>query len=78
MDRENILENVYKLVSETLEVELDDLTEDTLFDDLDADSFDKLELVTALEDEFDMTLPDEVLESIASVKDAVNAIEAAL
>lgn len=47
----------------------------TSFDDLNADSFDKLELVTAFEEEFDLTLDDETLASITSVADAVNAIE---
>ena len=50
----------------------------TTFEDLGADSFDRLELVTAFEEEFDATLPDEVLQSIDSVKDAVDAIEKVL
>lgn len=75
MDRDSILEAIIRLTSETLEVEQDSLTEDTTFDELDADSFDKLELVTALEDEFGLRLPDEVLEAIGSVREAVDAIE---
>ncbi|KXB33884.1 acyl carrier protein [Atopobium deltae] len=75
MDREAILEKVIQLVAETLEVDPDDISMSTSFDDLNADSFDKLELVTAFEEEFDLTLDDEALASITSVADAVNAIE---
>lgn len=74
MNREEILEKVLDIVSETLEVERDDLSEETSYDDLGADSFDKLELVTALEDEFGLELDDDVLESIATVGDSVDAI----
>lgn len=77
MDRAAILETIIRLVSETLEVDEADITEETSFESLDADSFDKLELVTAFEAEFDMTLDDEVLTSISSVGEAVDAIEAA-
>lgn len=77
MERAEIFEKVVALAAETLGVDESSVTEDTTFDDLGADSFDKLALVTAFEDEFDTTLDDEVLESIASVKDAVDAIEQA-
>lgn len=77
MDRASILETIIRLVSETLEADPESITEETSFDDLDADSFDKLELVTAMEDEFDMTLDDEVLTSISTVGEAADAIEAA-
>ena len=50
---------------------------DAILEKVIADSFDLLELVTALEDEFDLTFDDEALEKIATVGDAVSAIEAA-
>lgn len=78
MDRATILEKVIEAVCENLEVDENDVNEETTFEDLDADSFDMLELVTALEEEFELTLDDEVLASIASIADAVDAIEAAL
>lgn len=77
MDRAAILEKIIALVCDTLDAEAADVTEDTTFDDLNADSFDKLELVTALEDEFGLTLDDDVLASIGSVHDAVDAIAVA-
>lgn len=77
MEREAILETIINLTSETLEVDPDSISEDTTYADLDADSFDMLELVTALEDEFGLRLDDEVLESIKSVREAVDAIVSA-
>lgn len=78
MDRDAILEKVISVVEETLEVpDGVELSESTAFKDLGADSFDLLELVTALEDEFDLTFDDEALEKIATVADAVDAIAAA-
>ena len=77
MNHEDIFNKVQAMVVETLEVEPLDVQEDTTFDDLGADSFDKLELVTALEDEFNLSLDDEVLMNIAAISDAVEAIEQA-
>ena len=78
MDRTETLEKVFDVVRETLD--LDDsveLTEGTSFTDLGADSFDLLQLVTDLEQEFDMTFDAENIDEIATVGDAVDAILAA-
>lgn len=77
MDRETIFEKVKTIVSETLDVDEDQITESTSFDDVDADSLARLELVTAFEDEFDIEIPDDELENIKNVSDAVDAIEKA-
>ncbi len=74
MNRDEIFEKLQELVAETLEVDADDVTQTSSLDDLGADSFAKLELVTSIEDAFDVSLDDEVLESIESVDDAINAI----
>lgn len=75
MDRATILKKVAALVSETLEVDEASVTEELKFEELGADSFDLLELVTALEDEFGLTLDDDSLAEIATVGDAVDAIQ---
>lgn len=78
MDRTETLEKVIDVVRETLD--LDDsveFTEGTSFKDLGADSFDLLQLVTDLEQEFDMTFDAENIDEIATVGDAVDAILAA-
>lgn len=75
MDHATILAKVVELVAENLEADEASITEDTRYDDLGADSFDLLELVTAMEDEFDLTLDDDSLAEIQTVGDTVSAIE---
>ena len=67
-----IQERVIKVVVEQLGVSEDQVTPDASFvDDLGADSLDTVELVMALEEEFDAEIPDDQAESITKVKDAV-------
>ncbi len=75
MNRQEILEKVVELVNDTLDIEDVELNEDTNLKDLGADSFDLLELVTALEDEFELTMDDGDVEKIATVGQVVDAIE---
>jgi len=72
-----IEERVKKVVVEQLGVSEDQVTLEASFvDDLGADSLDTVELVMALEEEFDAEIPDDKAESITKVKDAVNYIQA--
>lgn len=76
MERKEILEQVIQVVGETLDVaDGVELTEDTNLKELGADSFDLLELVTALEDEFGLTLDDDDIEKIATIGQVVDAIK---
>jgi len=69
-------EKVKQIVAEQLGVDEDQVTEDASFmDDLGADSLDTVELVMALEEEFDIEIPDEDAEKIQTVKDAINYIK---
>lgn len=78
MDHEATLAKVIEVVDDTLQLgEGVRLTEDTNLKELGADSFDLLELVTALEDEFGMTFQDDAVGSIVTVGQVVAAIEAA-
>ena len=78
MDHEATLAKVIEVVDDTLQLgEGVQLTEDTNLKELGADSFDLLELVTALEDEFGMTFEDDAVGSIVTVGQVVTAIEAA-
>ena len=77
MERNEILEKIIEIASDVLGTNPDDVKEQTTFDDLDADSLDRLQLVTAMEDEFDLEIDEEKLLSISSVADAVEAIESA-
>ena len=70
------VDRVKKIVVEQLGANEDQVTNSASFvDDLGADSLDTVELVMALEEEFDMEIPDDQAESIATVQDAVNYIE---
>ena len=77
MEREEILEKVTEVIVDQLNVERDDVTEEASFiDELGADSLDLVELVMALEAEFGISIPDEDVESIKTVGDAVAYVEA--
>ncbi len=65
-----------QIVAEKLGVSEDKITPQASFvDDLGADSLDQVELIMALEDEFDMEIPDEDAEKLKTVKDALDYIE---
>ncbi len=75
----NIVERVVKIVAEQLNVKEDEVTIDASFvEDLGADSLDTVELVMALEEEFDTEIPDEEAEKITTVQLAVDYINANL
>ena len=72
-----IEERVKGIVVEQLGVKEDEVTAEASFvDDLGADSLDTVELVMALEEEFDTEIPDEEAEKITTVKEAVAYINA--
>lgn len=73
---DDILGKVQKIVSEQLSVDADEVKPEASFaNDLGADSLDTVELVMALEEEFDIEIPDEAAENIGTVQDAVNFIK---
>lgn len=72
----DIFGKVKEIVVEQLGVDEEEVTEQASFvDDLGADSLDIVELVMALEEEFDLEIPDEDAEKIVTVGDAVNYIK---
>ncbi|MEC7791637.1 MAG: acyl carrier protein [Pseudomonadota bacterium] len=72
-----IEDRVKKIVVEQLGVAEDQVTPDASFvDDLGADSLDTVELVMALEEEFDTEIPDDEAEKITTVKQAIAFIQA--
>lgn len=67
---------VITLISKSLKIPEDNIKSDSSFvDDLGADSLDIVELVMAMEDEFQIDIPDKDAESIKTVKDAVTYIK---
>jgi len=71
----DIVERVRKIVVEQLGVKEDEVSSESSFvDDLGADSLDTVELVMALEEEFETEIPDEDAEKITTVQQAVDYI----
>jgi acyl carrier protein len=75
MTRENISDEIKKLISESLSVDMKEIKEDSKFvDDLGADSLDIVELVMSMETKFDVEIPDEDAQKIKTVGEAVDYI----
>jgi acyl carrier protein len=73
----NIEERVKKIIAEQLGVKGDEVTNEASFvEDLGADSLDTVELVMALEEEFETEIPDEEAEKITTVQLAIDYINA--
>lgn len=76
MSKEEIFDKVKKIVADQLSVDPSEVTPEASFaNDLGADSLDTVELVMALEEEFDIEIPDEAAEGIATVQAAVDYIQ---
>ena len=76
MSQEAIFEKVRSIVVEQLSVDAGEVKPESNFqNDLGADSLDTVELVMALEEAFDIEIPDEAAEGIATVGDAVKYIQ---
>jgi acyl carrier protein len=74
--QKEIVEKVKQIISEQLGVEEAEVTLSASFtDDLGADSLDQVELVMALEENFDIEIPDDAAEKIRTVQDAIDYID---
>ncbi len=71
-----VFEKLKSLIAEQLSVDEDEVTmEANIQDDLGADSLDIVDLITTIEDEFDLSIPEEAVDEIKTVGDIVNYIE---
>ena len=71
-----VFETVKKIIAENMNVDAEKITMETLLvDDLGADSLDAVELIMALEDEFDLVMEDDAAQNVKSVGDLVKYIE---
>ena len=79
MERDEVLTALREVAVEVLSVEPDQVVEDARFkEDLDADSLDLVELVMGLEERFDISVPEEDLENVGTVGQAVDLVLAKL
>jgi len=70
-----LIEDIKEVVVEQLSVNADEVKEESKFvEDLGADSLDVVELVMALEEKFDIEIPDEEAEKIQTVKDVLDYV----
>jgi acyl carrier protein len=75
MEREELLKKIKAIIADKLSIGEDQVTEEASFiDDLGADSLDTVELVMALEDEFDLDIPDEDAEKMTTVGKAIDYV----
>ena len=75
MERSEVFNKVVELAADKLSAEASEVKEETNFiEDLNADSLDVVDFVMALEGEFDMEIPEDDVEKIRTVKDAVDYI----
>ena len=76
MDREEILSKIQEITADRLGVDEGDVTPDASFrEDLEADSLDLVELIMELEEQFGMEIPDEEVEKITTVEEAVDYVD---
>jgi len=75
----DIIERVKKIIIEQLDVAAEDVVPTASFvDDLGADSLDQVELIMAMEEEFNVSISDEDAEKIVTVQDAIDYVQKAL
>ena len=72
-------EKLQEIIADVLNVETNDITEDTTFvDDLGADSLDIFQIIMGIEEEFDIEIDNDEAEKIVTVQDAVDQIKKAV
>ncbi len=70
-----VFEKIKAIISEEFEIDEEEITMDSTMDDLQIDSIDAVDLTMAIEDEFDISIPDEELEGFKNVGDVVRYVE---
>ncbi len=74
MDRDQVLQKVASAIAEVMDLDVESIDEDTTFKSIEADSLDRIEIITDLEDQLEIVVDDDDLDEIETVGDAVDAI----
>ena len=78
MENKNLTDKVKEIIAKQLSVKVDAIQDTTnIAEELGADSLDLVEILMSLEDEFGISIPDEMIPQIKTIKDIVNFIESA-
>lgn len=78
MERNSISEKVIRVFAEFKKVPVEDIKPNTTFEELGFDSLDGLNLIFELEEEFDLVIPDDKVQSMRSVSQVIEGIESLL
>lgn len=71
-----VFEKIKEILAQQLDVDANSITlEDSIVDDLGADSLDAIDIVMSIEDDFKIEVPDEIIEKMDVVADIVNYVE---
>ncbi len=74
-DRAEVAERVIEIVAEKMDKPKEEISEEKSFvNDLGADSLDQVELIMDIEDEFDLSIPEEEAQKIVTIGDAINYV----
>ena len=68
-------EKVSDIIGRRFELTVTKITKDTTWEEIGADSIDLVDLISELEDEFDISIPDDSIEDLKTVGDVVNLID---
>lgn len=74
-DQEDITARVMRVIAETQRIDLASFTADSTFEEMKIDSLDGINIVFAVESEFDVTVPDEAMTDLRSVRDVIDGVE---
>lgn len=78
MTKDDITERVLAVIAKSQHISVDNVKPDSSFEELKIDSLDGLQIVFALEDEFDVSIPDEEARKLTSVEQVVFGISSLL
>ncbi|MGC2661740.1 MAG: acyl carrier protein [Bryobacteraceae bacterium] len=72
--QDNLADRVIRIIAEKQRIPLETVTLDSSFEELKIDSLDGINIIFAIEEEFDISVPDEGVHTIRSVRDMVNGV----